>query len=75
MWLFGLADEYVPPLLAVAAVLMVGLVPSDIALGGFSSRTLTTLIGVYAQASLIAWRCPRSTSRRPGSTATITPER
>ena len=42
-----------PPLLAVAAVLMVGLVPSDIALGGFSSRTLTTLIGVYALASLI----------------------
>ncbi len=53
MWLFGLVDEYVPPLLAVAAVLMVGLVPSDIALGGFSSRTLTTLIGVYALASLI----------------------
>ena len=54
MWLFGLADEYVPPLLAVAAVLMVGLVPSDVALAGFSSRTLTTLIGVYALAALIA---------------------
>ena len=53
MWLFGLADEYVPPLLAITAVLMVGLVPSDIALGGFASRTLTTLIGVYALASLI----------------------
>ena len=53
MWLFGLADEYVPPLLAITAVLMVGLVPSDIALGGFSSRTLTMLIGVYALASLI----------------------
>ena len=53
MWLFGLADEYVPPLLAITAVLMVGLVPSDIALGGFASQTLTTLIGVYALASLI----------------------
>jgi hypothetical protein len=53
MWLFGLADEFVPPLLAITAVLMVGLVPSDIALGGFSSRTLTTLMGVYALASLI----------------------
>ena len=53
MWLFGLTDEYVPPLLAVTAVLMVGLVPSDVALGGFASRTLTTLIGVYALASLI----------------------
>ena len=54
MWLFSLADEYVPPLLAVAAVLMVGLVPPDIALAGFSSRTLTTLLGVYALAALIA---------------------
>jgi hypothetical protein len=53
MWLLGLADKYIPPLLAIAAVLMVGLVPSDIALGGFASRTLTTLIGVYALASLI----------------------
>ena len=50
---YGLADEFVPPLLAITAVLMVGLVPSDIALGGFSSRTLTTLIGVYALSSLI----------------------
>lgn len=53
MWLFALADEYVPPLLAISAVLMVGLAPPEVALAGFSSRTLTTLIGVYALASLI----------------------
>jgi DASS family divalent anion:Na+ symporter len=54
MWLFSLADEFVPPLVAIAAVLMVGLVPSDVALAGFSSRTLTTLIGVYALAAVIS---------------------
>lgn len=54
MWAFNLADEFVPPLLAISAVLMVGLVPSEVALAGFSSPTLTTLIGVYALACLIA---------------------
>lgn len=54
MWLFSLADEFVPPLVAVTAVLIVGLVPYDIALAGFSSRTLTTLLGVYALAAVIS---------------------
>jgi DASS family divalent anion:Na+ symporter len=54
MWLFNLADEFVPPLVAITAVLIVGLVPSEIALAGFSSRTLTTLVGVYALAAVIS---------------------
>ncbi len=54
MWLFSLADEFVPPLVAIAAVLIVGLVPYDIALAGFASRTLTTLVGVYALAAVIS---------------------
>ena len=54
MWLFNLADEFVPPLVAITAVLIVGLVPPAIALGGFSSRTLTTLVGVYALAAVIS---------------------
>lgn len=54
MWLFSLADEFVPPLVAIAAVLIVGLVPYDVALAGFSSRTLTTLVGVYALACVIS---------------------
>ena len=41
-------------LVAITAVLIVGLVPSDIALAGFSSRTLTTLVGVYALAAVIS---------------------
>lgn len=54
MWLFSLADEFVPPLVAITAVLIVGLVPSDVALAGFSSRALTTLLGVYALAAVIS---------------------
>lgn len=54
MWLFNLADEFVPPLVAITAVLIVGLVPSEVALAGFSSRTLTTLVGVYALAAVIS---------------------
>lgn len=54
MWLFNLADEFVPPLVAISAVLIVGLVPSEVALAGFSSRTLTTLVGVYALAAVIS---------------------
>lgn len=54
MWLFNLADEFVPPLVAITAVLIVGLVPSEVALAGFSSRTLTTLVGVYALAAVLS---------------------
>ena len=54
MWLFNLADEFVPPLVAIAAVLIVGLVPYEVALAGFSSRTLTTLLGVYALAAVVS---------------------
>ena len=54
MWLLNLADEFVPPLIAITAVLIVGLVPYEIALAGFSSRTLTTLLGVYALAAVIS---------------------
>ncbi len=54
MWMFTLADEFVPPLMAIVAVLIVGLVPYEVALAGFSSRTLPTLLGVYALAAVIS---------------------
>lgn len=54
MWMFTLADEFVPPLVAIVAVLIVGLVPYEMALAGFSSRTLPTLLGVYALAAVIS---------------------
>jgi di/tricarboxylate transporter len=54
MWLFSLTDEFIPPLLAIAAVLIVGLVPAQVALAGFSSPTMILLVGVYALAVAIS---------------------
>ncbi len=54
MWLFSLVDEFVPPLIAIAAVLIVGLVPSEVALEGFSSSTMMILVGVYALAAVLS---------------------
>ncbi len=54
MWVFTLVDEYVAPLVAIAAVLIVGLVPYNVALAGFSSSALTTLLGVYALAAVLS---------------------
>ena len=46
MWFFSLAEEFVPPLLAIAAVLIVGLVLAKVALANFSSPTMIMLVGV-----------------------------
>ena len=54
MWLFSLTEEFVPPLLAIAAVLIVGLVPAKVALAGFSSPTMIMLVGVYVLAIAIS---------------------
>lgn len=54
MWLFSLTDEFIPPLLAIAAVLIVGLVPARIALAGFASPTMLLLVGVYSLAVAIS---------------------
>ncbi len=54
MWVFTLVDEFVAPLVAIAAALIVGLVPYEVALAGFGSRTLTTLLGVYALAAVMS---------------------
>jgi hypothetical protein len=54
MWLFSLVDEFVPPLVAIAAVLIIGLVPASVAMAGFSSNTLMILVCVYALAAVIS---------------------
>ncbi len=53
-WVFGLADEFVPALVAVVAALIVGLAPPEVALAGFSSPSLLLLLGVYALAAVIS---------------------
>ena len=54
MWLFAIVDEFIPPIIAIVATLFVGLAPPTVALGGFASPSLMTMIGVFALASTIA---------------------
>lgn len=53
MWMFALVEEYLPPLIAVAAMLFIELVPAKIALSGFSSRIFVLLLVVFALASAV----------------------
>ena len=53
MWVFSLVDEFIPPLLAVVATLFIGLAPPGVALAGFASPGLVTLLGVFALAAVI----------------------
>ena len=54
MWIFSLVDEFVPPLIVVAATLFVKLAPVDVALSGFSSSSLLTFLGVFALSATIS---------------------
>ena len=53
MWMFALVDEFVPVLFAVVTTLFIGLAPSSVALGGFSSSKLLLLIGVFALSAVM----------------------
>ena len=53
MWVFSLVDEFIPPLIAVVATLFIGLAPASVALSGFSSPGLMTLVGVFALSAAI----------------------
>lgn len=53
LWVFSLLDEFIPPLVAMVATLFIGLAPPTVALAGFSSPGLVTLLGVFALAAII----------------------
>lgn len=54
VWMAGLLDDYVPVLFAIVAVLLTGLAPAKVALGGFSSATLLMLLGVFSLSAVIS---------------------
>ena len=54
MWVFALMDEFIPPLIAVVATLFIGLAPANVALSGFASPSLMTLLGVFALSATIS---------------------
>ncbi len=53
MWVFSLVDEFIPPLIAVVATLFIGLAPASVALAGFASPGMMTLVGVFALSAAI----------------------
>ncbi len=53
LWVFTLVDEFIPPIIAVVAALFIGLAPAHVALAGFSSPGMMTLVGVFALSASI----------------------
>lgn len=53
MWLFAVVDEYIPPMIAIIAMLFIELVPAKVALHGFYSRAFLLLLGVYALSAVL----------------------
>ncbi len=53
MWAFLIVEEFIPPVIAVVAAIFTGLAPASVALSGFASPGLLTLLGVYALAGTV----------------------
>lgn len=53
MWVFTLVDEFIPPIITVVAALFIGLAPAPVALAGFASPGMMTLVGVFALSAAI----------------------
>ncbi len=53
MWLFNLADEFIPGLFAIVAIMSLGLAPPKVALSGFISDGFFMAMGVLALGVLI----------------------
>lgn len=54
MWVFTLVDEFIPPLVGLVATLFTGLAPPSVALSGFASPTMVTLLGVFALSAVLS---------------------
>ncbi|MBF0610508.1 MAG: anion permease [Magnetococcales bacterium] len=47
MWVFRMVPDFVPALFAVTAILLFGLVPPGVALGGFASDSIFLALGIF----------------------------
>lgn len=54
MWVFKLVAEFIPPVIAMVATCFIGLAPASVAMGGFSSPSLMTLLGVFGLACVLS---------------------
>ena len=53
MWLFGLMPEYVPPLFAALAVILLDVAPPAVALSGFHSESFFMCLSVFGLGALM----------------------
>jgi DASS family divalent anion:Na+ symporter len=53
MWLFGLVPEYVPPLFAALAVILLDIAPPEQALSGFRSQSFFMCLSVFGLGALL----------------------
>jgi len=54
MWIFQLTDEYIPGIFCLLMTLAMGLVPPEIALGGFASEGFILAVGVLGLGTVFA---------------------
>jgi DASS family divalent anion:Na+ symporter len=54
MWLFRLLPDFVPALFAVLSVVVLGLAPPEVALGGFASTTFFMALSIFGLSTVIA---------------------
>ena len=53
LWTFNVLPDFVPALMVITSTLMMGLVPYDIILGGFSSSTFFLVFGIMGLSILV----------------------
>jgi len=53
MWVFSLVDDYIPPLFALLATLITGLVPTSVILSGFASDGFMMAMSTLALATVV----------------------
>ena len=53
MWVFRLIPDFVPALFAVLCVLLLGLAPASVALGGFASNTFFMALSIFGLSAVI----------------------
>jgi DASS family divalent anion:Na+ symporter len=54
MWVFRLAPEYIPTIFAILAVIVLGIVPGDVVLKGYSSPSFFLAMSVFAIGAVLA---------------------
>lgn len=53
MWVFGVAPEFVPAIFAILSLVILGVVPKDVVLSGFTSSSFFMAIGIFSLGAVL----------------------